>query len=122
MEFMNENDIVILVETFLTEEWHHKEFYGIHALASQGFRGRINGGITCLIKPSFCPFKIILKTNNIVALEIKSIRLIATYFQPDFKDLHIIDEIGATLTEIDNKASLILAGDLNCKTDKQDPK
>jgi hypothetical protein len=75
-------DIVILVETFLTEDIPVDNFYAVHSRAKQGARGRPIGGITCLFKPHLQPAHIIYKGENIVVLSMEAVNVIGVHFKP----------------------------------------
>ena len=110
-------DAVIMVETFLTSEWSTDKHYTVHKLAVQGPMGRPKGGITCMLKPKFAPFKVLYKSNNALVVKTKLCVFICMYFQPEFISHQIIDEIGSALNTIGKNDSIILAGDLNCRID-----
>ena len=116
------HDIVILNETFLTEDWSHEEYYCIHSFATQGNTGRPKGGISCLIKPNLSHFLIQMNTGNLLLVKTKLCPLISVYFQPEYKEGNIIDEISAALNIVQKSEPLILAGDLNCRIDQPDHK
>lgn len=79
-DFLTPYDAVIFTETLLTTEWSIKDFYVVHSFATKGEMGRPKGGITCLIKPALSPFKIVYKTENIMALKTTLCTLIAAIF------------------------------------------
>ena len=93
-------DAIILTETFLTSEWRHRNFYSIHSLAKQGLRERPKGGITILPKAKLSPFKVIQRSDNIMIVETKLGTIIGTYFQPEYKEEDIIDELASALQMI----------------------
>ena len=113
--FLQQYDVVILNETFITKDWGLPGFYCMHRFASQGNRGRPKGGISCLIKPELSPFKKVYETDNIVLIQTKPISILCAYFQPDFAEVDIIDELGTALSNA--TTPLLLAGDLNCRID-----
>ena len=96
-------------------------FYSIHSLAKQGLQGRPKGGITILLKAKLSPLKVIQR-SDILVVETKLGTIIGTYFQPEYKEEDIIDELASALQMISCTNTVILAGDLNCKIDINQPK
>lgn len=115
-------DMVILTETFLTEQWQYRDYYSMHILAKQGEKGRPKGGITVLLRPWLTPVTATIKKDHTLLIETKYITIIAAYFQPNETALDIIDELGQQLTQSKKDSPLIVAGDLNCRLDTQNYK
>ena len=126
MKIMPENildcDIIVLTETFLTEEISLPGYYALHTLATQGDRGRPKGGITCLIKPELVPCSIVYKSDNALTVKTKYIFITCVYFQPYCTEQFIIETINDAMEMIPNDEPAILIGDLNCRTDKKTEK
>ena len=61
-------DIVILAETFMTQNINIEGYYNSHILATQGDRGRPSGRISCLLKPWFTPHEITYIPANILSI------------------------------------------------------
>ena len=118
----NKYDVVILTETFLRTEWNTEHFNAIHSFATQGPKGRPKGGITCFIKARLSPFKILSKSNNILVIQTKLCNIIAAYFQTDYDEEDLIDKVTAALNLIPRRDTVVMAGDLNCRIDKNHPK
>ena len=116
------SDVVVLTETFLTEEKPMRGYYSYHTLAIQGEAGRPSGGITCLLKSWLSPCSIVHRTYNTVVIKTKIFYIIGTYFQPECTEQFIIEEISEVLNKLETDKPLILAGDLNCRTDKRTQK
>ena len=64
----------------------------------------------------------IQRSDNILVVETKLGTFIGTYFQPEYKEEDIIDELASALQMISRTNTVILAGDLNCRIDINQPK
>ena len=117
-----EGDIVVLTETFLTEPMGKKHYHGYHSLATQGIAGRPSGGITIYIKPHLTPTRIVHKTTNVIMVSTSVATILAAYFQPEVTSPDIIDSINEALQKANHSDAIIIAGDLNCRIDKSNPK
>ena len=115
-------DIVILVETFLTEYINIQEYYNFHRLAIQGERGRPSGGISCLVKPWMTPYQTTYSSRNLLVIKVKGLFIICAYFQPESTAQDIIESLLDVMTHIDHQKAVVLAGDFNCRVDKDDMK
>ena len=119
---INKYNAVILTETFLRIEWSMEHFYTIHSFATQGPRGHPKGGITCLIKTRLSPFQILSKSSNILVIQTKLCNIIAAYFQMDYDEVDLIDEVTAALNLIPRRDTVVMAVDFNCRINKNHPK
>ena len=115
-------DIVILAETFITQNMNIEGYYNSHLLATQGDRGRPSGGISRLLKPWLTPHKITYSSANILAIETKTLNIIGTYFQPNHSAQDIIEKMADMLKNIKQHIGTIVAGDFNCHIDKEELK
>ena len=75
-----------------------------------------------MIKARLSPFKILSKSNNILVIQTKLCNIIAAYFQPDYDEEELLDEVTAALNLIPRTDTVVMAGDLNCRIDKNHPK
>ena len=97
LNFVNDYDIVCLVETFMPENTlPQKIFPSFKVFFTPAFKlskqGRCSGGVIVLVKKTFVPFIEEIKTNanNMITLHIrieinrmvKSLIFVATYIQP----------------------------------------
>lgn len=112
------SDILVLTETFSRKETYLPGYYGFHVLATQGEMGRPKGGISCFIKPSLAPCATTHRSCNILAIKTCSVYIICVYFQPNFSEQYIVEAISEVLKTVPKNVAVILAGDLNCRTDK----
>ncbi|PSN52531.1 hypothetical protein C0J52_14317, partial [Blattella germanica] len=116
------DDIIILTETFLTEEENISSYYNYHALARQGDKGRPSGGIACLIKPWLAPAKVLQRTPNLITIKCKHLSIISGYFQPEWSAIDIIESLSEALATIEPHEPVLIAGDFNCRTDVSNAK
>ena len=112
------SDVLVLTETFIREATSIPGYYGYHVLANQGDAGRPSGGISCLIKPWLSPLYVLHRSRNVLAIKTNSMYVMCVYFQPHYSEQFIIDSLSETIGQIKENMPVILAGDLNCRTDK----
>ncbi|KAJ4437455.1 hypothetical protein ANN_17599, partial [Periplaneta americana] len=110
-------DLVSLIETFLTSQWSTDNFYSVHSYTRQGERGRLKGGITMLINSRLAPFETLLNTKNTLLVKTKLCTVMNVYFQPEYKADEILEEIDHALSMTNDKGTVIIMGDLNCRVD-----
>ena len=114
---LQDYDLVILTETMLTKEWSKEMFYCVHNFATKGATGRPRGGITCLLKPIFSPFKVDYKSDTTLLVKTTHCSILAAYFQPYLTEVDIIDELNLVISKLPKTEPLILAGGFNCRVD-----
>lgn len=110
-------DVVIMTETFLQEPLDLPSFYGVHAYAI-ATEGRPAGGVSCFLKPT--AGRILEYKTEINAIIVKTTRLtlIGVYISPATATEDVIDTLLRTTSHAAGHTNVILAGDINCRTDK----
>ncbi|KAJ9575493.1 hypothetical protein L9F63_007643, partial [Diploptera punctata] len=112
---------MILTETFLTEDIELQGYYAIHALATPT-EGRPAGGVTCFIKGRTGDIEGITKEENMIIVQTSTVTIIGIYIQPSAPIENIIDKISTAIEQTKADKNVILAGDFNCRLDKETAK
>lgn len=115
-------DVIILTETFLSEETELQGYYSHHILAKQGLIGRPSGGISCFFLPWLAPSSCITITPNLLVTQLKGMAVISGYYQPECTAQEIIEDLTEAFNNIKNQQPVIVAGDFNCRIDKGNQK
>lgn len=115
-------DVIILTETFLLQETELQGYYNHHILAKQGLTGRPSGGISCFFQPWLAPSSAIQITPNLLIIQLKGIAVVSGYYQPECTVQEIIEDLTEAFNKIENQQPVIVAGDFNCRIDKENQK
>lgn len=80
---LNNNDIVLLLETFVMEEVTIVDFCSLQFQATQRERGRPSGRLTWQLKSAVKPINMIYKGTNVMTLGTSKADIVAACFNPD---------------------------------------
>lgn len=69
------------------------------------------------MKPRLAPFEVIQNTNNTLLVKTKLCTALAVYFQPEYKAEEILVEITQVLSKTNERDTVIIMGDMNCRID-----
>lgn len=110
-----------MTETFLQEPLDLPGFYGVHAYA-RATGGRPAGGVSCFLKPSAGKILECRKETNTTIVKTTKLTLIGVYIPPNTATEEVIDTLLRTTSHVADQPNVILAGDINCRTDKASQK
>lgn len=114
---IEETDVLILTETFLTEKTDITGFYNIHTYA-QPTAGRPAGGVSCLVKGTMGKLEKTHKGKNLVIVKTTIATIICIYIPPGTTTENTTEIISHAIEQTRNDENVILAGDFNCRIDK----
>ena len=110
-----------MTETFLQEPLDLPGFYGVHAYA-RATGGRPAGGVSCFLKPSAGKILECRKETNATIVKTTRLTIIGVYIPPNATTEEVTDTLLRTTSHVEDQPNVILAGDINCRTDKANPK
>ena len=116
------NDVIIATETMITEKLDIPKYYSRHALATPKARGRPEGGVSCIYKNTIGKVEKIITEENLVILKTPKLTIIGIYISPANKTDDATEQVAKAIAHTRNDENVILAGDLNCRIDKQNSK
>lgn len=119
---MENHDILIWCETFLTQSVEISGFYSEHALAEAKQEGRPYGGVSCFFKPTMGQTVWRHTGKNTIILKFKFFTVVGLYIRPQATTDEVVESIFSALSLVELDPTIILAGDFNCRLDKPDRK